>query len=173
MKMSDGMFQNCFQFPCSSTSLSSSKLILIPSSTTLPSQLVSLLHLTHMCASISPPHPLRFGCLRSNPPFGFFLVVFFLLISCVIATTDYPTLALRDTLSSLCEVNQEGKFGSCCRAYDISSVSIEKSEERDCFISNLISTSDGIEYLFVHLRLFHIFMSPLSHFSSYHFMTRD
>ena len=126
-----------------------------------------------MCASIPPPHSLRFGCLRSNPPFEFFLVVLFLLISCVIATTDYPTLELRDTLSSLYEVNQKGRFGFCCRTYDISSVSIEKSEERDCFISSLISTSDGIEYLFVYLRLFHICMSPHSHFSSYHFMTRD
>ena len=167
------MFQNCFQSPCSSTSLSSSKLILIPTSTTLPSQLVFLPHFTHMCASIPPPYPLKFGCLSSNPPFEFFLIVLFLLISCVIATTDYPTLALRDTLSSLCEVNQEGKFGLCCRTYDISSVSIEESEERDCFISSLISTSDGIEYLFVYLSLFHICMSPHSHFSSYHFLTRD
>jgi len=107
-----------------------------------------------MCANIPPPHPLRFGCFCSNPPFEFFLIVLFLLISCVIATTDYPTLALRDTLSSLCEVNQEGEFGSCCRAYDISSVSIERSEERDCFIDDLISTSDGIEYLFVYLEFF-------------------
>ena len=167
------MFQNCFQSPCSSTSLSSSKLILIPTSTTLPSQLVFLPHFTHMCASIPPPYPLKFGCLSSNPPFEFFLIVLFLLISCVIATTDYPTLALRDTLSSLCEVNQEGKFGSCCRAYDISSVSIEESEERDCFISSLISTSDGIEYLFVYLILFHVCISSHSHFSSYHFNTRD
>ena len=173
MKMNDGMFQNCFQSPCFSTSLSSSKLILIPSSTTLPSQLFSLPHLTHMCASIPLPHSLRFGCLSSNPHFEFFLIVLFLLISCVIATTDYPTLALRDTLSSLCEVNQGGVFGSCCRAYDISSVSIEKSEERDCFISSLISTSDGIEYLFVYLILPHIFISSHSYSTLYHFITRD
>ena len=126
-----------------------------------------------MCANIPPPHPLRFGCLSSNPHFEFFLIVLFLLISCVIATTDYPTLTLRDTLSSLCEVNQEGIFGSCCRAYDISSVSIERSEERDCFISNLISTSDGIEYLFVYMLLFHMSISPHSHFSSYHFLIKD
>ena len=126
----------------------------------------------HVCKH-PPPHPLRFGCLSSNPPFEFSLIVLFLLISCVIATTDYPTLALRDTLSSLCEVNQEGTFGSCCRAYDISSVSIEKSEERDCFIYDLISTSDGIEYLFVYLRLFQICISQHSHFSSYHFLTKD
>ena len=133
----------------------------------------SLPHLTHMRSNITPPHLLMLGCLSSNPPFEFFLIVLFLLISCVIATTDYPTLALRDTLSSLCEVNQGGEFGSCCHAYDISSVSIEKSKERDCFIDGLISTSDGIEYLFVYLILFHSCISPHSHFSSYHFITKD
>ena len=141
-----------FSIQSSSISLSSSELI----STFLhqpyfPFNFFSFAHFTHMCASIPPPHPLRFGCLNSNPSFEFLLIVLFLFISCVIATTDYPTLALRDTLSSLCEVNQEGVFGSCCRAYDISSVSVEKSKERGCFIDDLISTSDGIEYLFVSL----------------------
>jgi len=80
-----------------------------------------------------------------------FLLSFLLFsISCVFATTDFPTLALRHTLSSLCEVNKEGEFGSCCRTYDISSVSLEESPARDCFISDLASTPDGIEYLFVH-----------------------
>ena len=86
--------------------------------------------------------------LKSGFPVLSVLVLFFL-ISCVNATDDYSTLALRDTLSSLCEVNKEGKFGSCCRTYDISSVSIEESEAQKCFISKLTSTSDGIEYLFV------------------------
>ena len=106
--------------------------------------------LNHMINILPPHNPSHSRSITITHPAVFLLSFLFFSISCVFATTDFPTLALRDTLSSLCEVNKEGEFGSCCRTYDLSSVSLEESPARDCFISSLISTSDGIEYLFVH-----------------------
>ena len=54
------------------------------------------------------------------------------------------TQALQDTLSSLCSLNKEGQFGSCCESYDISSVTLASSPARNCFISSLSSTSGTI-----------------------------
>ena len=59
------------------------------------------------------------------------------------------TQAFRKTLSSLCSLNKEGQFGSCCVSYDISSVTLASSAARDCFISSLSFTSGSITYLFV------------------------
>ena len=57
--------------------------------------------------------------------------------------------ALQDTISSLCSLNHEGHFGSCCESYDISSVTLDSSPARNCFISDLYSTSKLITTLFV------------------------
>ena len=59
------------------------------------------------------------------------------------------TQALQDTLSSLCSLNKEGQFGSCCENYDISSVTLASSAARDCYISGLSYTSGSITSLFV------------------------
>jgi len=52
------------------------------------------------------------------------------------------TQALQNTLSSLCQLNKEGKFASCCSSYSNgTSVTLEPSDARDCFISSLWSPS--------------------------------
>ena len=58
------------------------------------------------------------------------------------------TQALRDTLSSLCSLNKEGQFGSCCGNYDINFVTLDYSSARNCFIFSLI-ISGSITWLFV------------------------
>ena len=70
-------------------------------------------------------------------------------------------------------MNKEGVFGSCCRTYDLSSVSLEKSEARDCFIDDLVSTPDGIESLFVLLSHSTSILQHPTVFSSDHFMKKD
>ena len=140
----------------------------------LPLFICFFLCLVHMCANIISPHSMSLRCLKPRTSFVFLLIEFLLFDSFVFATTDYPTLSLRSTLSSLCESNKEGVFGSCCRTYDISSVSIEKSEARDCFVPSLVSTSDGIEYLFVSLfktifKCFHVFHHITSRERTYNF----
>ena len=54
------------------------------------------------------------------------------------------TQSLRDTLSSLCSLNKEGTFGSCCENYDINSMTLVSSSARDCFLSDFYFTSDYI-----------------------------
>ena len=58
------------------------------------------------------------------------------------------TQALQDTLSSLCSLNKNKQFGSCCESYDISSVTLASSPARDCFISSLSSVNGSITSLF-------------------------
>ena len=52
------------------------------------------------------------------------------------------TQALQDTLSSLCPLNKEGSFGSCCESYDISSVIPASSGTWGCFLTSLESDTE-------------------------------
>ncbi len=83
------------------------------------------------------------------------VIMIVLMLAVVVSVLGDDTQALRDTLSSLCSLNKEGEFGSCCESYDISSVTLDSSPARNCFISSLSSTSGSITELFV-LRFFRI-----------------
>ena len=69
----------------------------------------------------------------------------------VIVVCGDDTQALRDTISSLCSLNKVGKFASCCGSYDNgASITLEDSTARECFTSDLTSTSGYVlTYLFV------------------------
>ena len=55
------------------------------------------------------------------------------------------TQALRDTISSLCSLNSVSQFASCCVSYDNgASLTLESSTVRDCFISNLTTTTESV-----------------------------
>ena len=54
------------------------------------------------------------------------------------------TQAFRDTLSSLCSLNKQGKFGSCCGSFNINSVTLSSSPARNCFVSYLGSSSGSV-----------------------------
>ena len=86
------------------------------------------------------------------------VIMIVLMLAVVVSVLGDDTQALQDTLSSLCSLNQEGKFGSCCAKYDISSVTLDSSPARNCFIKSLYSTSGSITELFVfqfHFRIVH------------------
>ena len=72
------------------------------------------------------------------------VIMIVLMLAAVVSVLGDDTQALRDTLSSLCSLNKEGEFGSCCGSYDISSVTLDSSPARNCFISSLYSTSGSI-----------------------------
>ena len=86
---------------------------------------------------------------------SFMIMMTLLVVSTCVLGDD--TQALRDTLSSLCSLNKEGQFGSCCESYDISSVTFDSSPARDCFISSLYSKSGLILSLFVCLIVLELF----------------
>ena len=77
------------------------------------------------------------------------VIMIVLMLAVVVSVLGDDTQALRDTLSSLCSLNKEGQFGSCCASYDISSVTLDYSAARNCFIYSLSSTSGSITVLFV------------------------
>ena len=54
-------------------------------------------------------------------------LVIMTLLALAVSVLGDDTQALRDTLSSFCSLNKEGKFGSCCESYDISSVTLASS----------------------------------------------
>ena len=87
------------------------------------------------------------------------VIMLVLMLGVVVSVLGDDTQALQDMLSSLCSLNNEGKFGSCCESYDISSVTLDSSPARNCFISSLSSTSGSITTLFV----FHLFFK-ITHF---------
>ena len=50
------------------------------------------------------------------------------------------TQALRNTIASLCALNSVGSLASCCASYDNgASVTLEKSDARECLIYSLRS----------------------------------
>ena len=75
------------------------------------------------------------------------VIMIVLMLAVAVNVLGDDTQALRDTLSSLCSLNKEGWFGSCCVNYDISSVTL--ASVPGCFISSLSSTSGSITFLFV------------------------
>ena len=62
----------------------------------------------------------------------------------VIVVSADDTQALRDTVSSLCSLNNAGEFHSCCLSYDINSLSLASSPARGCFISGLSSGTGSV-----------------------------
>ena len=72
------------------------------------------------------------------------VIMIVVMLAVVVSVLGDDTQAFRDTLSSLCSLNKEGQFGSCCESYDISSVTLASSAARNCFISYLSSTSGSI-----------------------------
>ena len=82
------------------------------------------------------------------------VIMIVLMLGVVVSVLGDDTQALRDTLSSLCSLNKEGQFGSCCASYDISSVTLAYSSVRNCFVSSLSSTSGSVTYLFVFKMIF-------------------
>ena len=83
-----------------------------------------------------------------------------LMLAVGVSVLGDDTQAFQDTLSSLCSLNKEGHFGSCCESYDISSVTFASSPARDCFISGLSYTDESLlTFLFVpllYLRILYI-----------------
>ena len=87
-------------------------------------------------------------------------VIMMVLLVAVLCVLGDDTQALRDTLSSLCSLNQNGAFGSCCESHDINSVTLDSSETWNCFLSSLSSTSNSITYLFViHMIIYDLHIS--------------
>ena len=77
------------------------------------------------------------------------VIMIVLMLAVVVIVLGDDTQALQDALSSLCSLNKKGQFGSCCANYDISSVTLDDSAARNCFIYSLSSTSGSITRLFV------------------------
>ena len=78
-------------------------------------------------------------------------LIMMVLMVAVVSVLGDDTQALQDTLSSLCSLNKEGQFGSCCEKYDISSVTLASSEARACFVTSLTSATRSVITLFVFL----------------------
>ena len=72
------------------------------------------------------------------------VIMIVLMLAIVVSVLGDDTQVFRDTLSSLCSLNKEGQFGSCCANYDISSVTLDDSAARNCFIYSLSSTNGSI-----------------------------
>ena len=88
-------------------------------------------------------------------------VLMMVMIVTVVNVLGDDTRALQDTLSSLCSLNNNVGFGSCCRSYDINSVTLASSSTWNCFISSLSFTSESIiNFMFVVL-----FLECVSHCS--------
>ena len=97
-------------------------------------------------------------CFTSNPKTSLMLMIMMTLLTVVVNVLGDDTQALRDTLSSLCSLNKEGHFGSCCKSYGISSVTLASGPAGNCFIYSLSYTSGSITFLFVfqmYLRIIH------------------
>ena len=77
------------------------------------------------------------------------VIMIVVMLAVVVSVLGDDTQALRDTLSSLCSLNKEGQFGSCCESNDISSVTLASSETWNCFISSLGYKRGSITILFV------------------------
>ena len=78
----------------------------------------------------------------------------------VIVVSGDDTQALRDTISSLCSLNNKNYFASCCGSYDNgASITLEDSPARSCFIDNLGSaTGSVLTSLFVICFIFVLFL---------------
>ena len=60
----------------------------------------------------------------------------------------YDIAALQETVGSLCAVNTEGIFASCCVASN-NGQAITEGNIKDCFFSNIVAYSDGTIAMFV------------------------
>ena len=76
------------------------------------------------------------------------LMMLTLMITVFVVVLGDDTQAFRNTLTSLCSLNREGVFSSCCGSYSIESVGLDSSAARNCFITNLISSGGSITTLF-------------------------
>ena len=88
------------------------------------------------------------------------LVSLVLTSTCLCACGD-DTNGLRNTLSSLCSINSEGEFGSCCSTHNTASVNLNEKSTWDCFLRDIGTDSDmNVTSLFV------VFFS-FSHFQAH------
>ena len=87
------------------------------------------------------------------------LMMLTLMITVFVVVLGDDAWALRNTLTSLCSLNQKGVFGSCCRSYSIESVGLGSSAARNCFISSIISNGGSITTLFVFTSVILLFSS--------------
>ena len=95
----------------------------------------------------TPFHPAPSLSLMINIP----MIVGVIVLMMVIVVSADDTQALRHTVSSLCSLNNAGKFASCCSSYDINSLSLANSPARSCFIFELRSrTGSVLTSLFVY-----------------------
>ena len=74
-------------------------------------------------------------------------MVVMVVLALVVDVVGDDTQAFRDMLSSLCSLNKEGQFGSCCESIDISSVTLASSATRNCFTSSIFSRDGSITAL--------------------------
>ena len=88
------------------------------------------------------------------------LMIMGVIVLMMIAVFGDDTQALRDTISSLCSLNKVGQFASCCGSYNNgASITLEDSDDRDCFFFGLGSTTGSVlKYLFVICFIFVLFL---------------
>ena len=93
------------------------------------------------------------------------LFVVFIMTSFVVCGDD--TNAIRDTLSSLCSLNNVGQFGSCCKEHPAGSILISKRDSWSCY-ANDMRTNDGGDL--ISLFVFSLFYSKsIPHFYTWIF----
>ena len=113
----------------------------------------------HLHTPTSPyillPHRIFYISLMLSTP-----VIMGVIVLMMIVVSGDDTQALRDTISSLCELNKVGKFADCCGSYNNgASITLESSPARECFISSLGSTTGSVlTSLFVICFIFVLFL---------------
>ena len=92
------------------------------------------------------------GLFETSLKHAYQIAVVWVIVAVVVsqaADEEYIKNTLRDTVSSLCELNKEGHFGSCCSSFNVASISLESSTSWNFFLSAMKFDSDGITVLFV------------------------
>ena len=89
-----------------------------------------------------------------------FALAMIVLLSFVTNILGDDTQALQSTLASLCSLNKNGVFGSCCKSYQNGcSVSLASSPARNCFIADLGSTTGSILTFCLYFKLCYYYNS--------------
>ena len=141
MEMSDGMFQN--------NQKSSFHLF----------HLFFFFLFSTLVLTSTPPHLLPHRTFYISLMMSILMIMGVIVLMMIVVSGD-DTQALRDTISSLCSLNSDGQFASCCRSYDNgASLTLASSTARACFISSLTSTPGSVlTSLFVICFIFVLFL---------------
>ena len=100
------------------------------------------------------------GCFLSSK----LILLALILFSTLLCACGNDTQALRNTLSSLCKINTENEFGSCCKTHNTTFVDIKDKKTWDCFLrdigsdANLNVTSLFVFFLFFSFLFFLLFI---------------